>query len=199
MKTMERIWLRLEAWLRQNAPDVYSTLQPGATEDELQTVESDLGVRLPRPVKDFYRIHNGQWTDKYGFTARKFLYGWEVPPLKRAVQQWKLWKDVLENGDFDGIHSQPDKGVRNDWWNVKWIPITQNSSGDHICLDLAPEKEGSVGQMITMWHDAPERKVVAQGFKEWVERFAGGLEQGLYVHSKGYGGIIEATKASYYD
>jgi cell wall assembly regulator SMI1 len=196
---MERIWLRLEAWLRPNAADVYSTLRTGATEEDLQTVEGELNVQLPRAVKDFYLIHNGQMTDKYGFTARNFLYGWQVPELKRVVQQWTLWKEVLEKGDFDGIHSQPAKGVRHDWWNVKWIPITQNSTGDHLCLDLAPGRGEKVGQMITMWHDAPEREVVGQSFKYWVERFADGLEQGVYVYSKGYGGIIEATDASYYD
>jgi cell wall assembly regulator SMI1 len=196
---MERIWLRLEAWLRQNAPDIYSTLQPGATEDELQTVEGELSVRLPKSVKGFYRIHNGQSTDKYGFTARHFLYGWQTPHLKRVVQQWKQWKEVLDKGDFDGIQSEPDKDVQSDWWNVKWIPVTQNSSGDHLCLDLDPCKGGRVGQIITVWHDAPERSVVGKTFQEWVERFVIGLEQGVYVYSKGYGGIIEATEASYYD
>ena len=53
--------------------------------------------------------------------------------------------------------------------------------------------------MIEVWHDAPERSVVGASFREWVERFTDGLEQGVYVYSKGYGGIIKATEASYYD
>jgi cell wall assembly regulator SMI1 len=196
---MEAIWRRLESWLRENAPEVFVTLQPGATVEELQQAEDELQVVLPRPVREFYRIHNGQATDRYGFTTTKFLYGWQVPNLKRVVHQWKGWKEVLERGAFQGVSTVPDKGVRNDWWNVKWIPITQNSSGDHLCLDLAPARGGVVGQVISVGHDAPERTIVGTSFQEWVERFATGLEKGVYVYSKGYGGIIKASEASDYD
>jgi cell wall assembly regulator SMI1 len=115
------------------------------------------------------------------------------------VHQWNVWKELLERGAFRGVVSVPDKGVRNDWWNVKWIPVTQNSSGDHLCIDLAPAEGGTVGQMIFVWHGAPERSLVGASFQAWVERFATGLEAGAYVYSKGYGGIIEASEASYYD
>ncbi|HLJ97345.1 MAG TPA: SMI1/KNR4 family protein [Gemmataceae bacterium] len=196
---METLWRRLESWIRENAPEILATLQPGATTEELQQAEDELRVALPKSVRDFYRIHNGQATDKYGFTAQMFLYGWQVPNLKRVVHQWKGWKEVLERGAFQGVRSTPDKGVRNDWWNVKWIPVTQNASGDHLCIDLAPAKGGAVGQMISVWHDAPERSIVGASFQEWVERFATGLEKGAYVYSKSYGGIIEAAEASYYD
>jgi cell wall assembly regulator SMI1 len=196
---MEALWERLESWLRQYAPEILVTLQVGVTEDELRSTEDELQVTLPETVRDFYRIHNGQVTDRYGFTAQKFLYGWETPNLGRVVQQWKSWKEVLEDGAFQGIESAPDDGVRNDWWNVKWIPVAQNSAGDHLCIDLAPAKGGSAGQMISVWHDASERTMVAASFQEWVERFTTGLEEGVYVYSKGYGGIISATEASYYD
>lgn len=196
---MRAIWRRIESWLQQNAPEVLVTLQPGATEEELQEIESELRVALPAPVRDFYRIHNGQSTDKYGFTATKFLYGWQTPHLKRVVHQWRSWKDVLEKGAFRGVHGVPDRGVRDDWWNIKWIPITQNESGDHLCLDLAPAKGGSVGQIITVWHDAPERSIRGASFQEWVERFAISLEEGACVYSKGYGGLIDAAEAAYYD
>ena len=142
---MKAIWRRLESWLQEKAPEVFVTLQPGATAEELQQAEDELQVALPKSVREFYRVHNGQSTDRYGFTATKFLYGWQVPNLRRVVHQWKSWKEVLEKGAFNGILSVPDKGVRDDWWNTKWIPITQNSSGDHLCLDLAPQRvEGPV-------------------------------------------------------
>ena len=83
---------------------------------------------------------------------------------------------MLEQGAFQGIESAPDDGVRNDWWNVKWMPVTQNASGDNLCIDLDPAKGGAAGQMISVWHDAPERTILAASFQEWVERFATGLE-----------------------
>lgn len=126
---METLWERLESWLRQFTPEILVTLHAGVTEDELRAAEEVLQLSLPETVRDFYRIHNGQATDRYGFTAQKFLYGWETPNLKRIVQSWQSWKEVLERGAFQGIESIPDDGARNDWWNVRWIPITQNSTG----------------------------------------------------------------------
>jgi len=36
-------------------------------------------------------------------------------------------------------------------------PLTDSGSGDRHCLDLDPAPGGSVGQVILMWHDSPER------------------------------------------
>lgn len=196
---VESLWQRLETWLHRNVPSILTTLQPGATEDEIQQAEGELQVELPGPVREFYRIHNGQTTDEYGFTEANFFYGWQLPHLRRVVQQWKILKEVMDQGHFAGIHSAPDPGVRDDWWNIRWIPITQNCSGDHLCLDLAPANGGHYGQIISMWHDAPERTAEAASFLEWIERFAVGLEQGAYVYSKGYGGILAASEAAHYD
>ena len=45
---------------------------------------------------------------------------------------------VQDAGEFEGCESDPDVGIRNNWWNDKWIPITYDGAGKHDCLDLAP-------------------------------------------------------------
>lgn len=142
---------------------------------------------------DAVRADGFRWHESRALRARS------ISLLNRLVQYWQSWKEVLENGDFDRIRSEPDDGIRNDWWNPGWIPITQNAAGDHLCLDLAPTPEGDVGQIIPLWHDTPERTLEAVSFEEWVTAFADGLERGLYVYSKGYGGIIDAKEAKYYE
>jgi len=51
-------------------------------------------------------------------------------------------------------------------------------------LDLDPAPTGVVGQIITMWHDTPEREVVADSFAELLAQFAEDLENDLYVFSE---------------
>jgi cell wall assembly regulator SMI1 len=47
MSNIENLWSRLEAWVGANAPDLLSDLNPGATADQIQALESELGMTLP--------------------------------------------------------------------------------------------------------------------------------------------------------
>ncbi|KWE64809.1 hypothetical protein WL77_20605 [Burkholderia ubonensis] len=65
---------------------------------------------------------------------------------------------------------EPEPGIRGDWYNLKWIPLTHNGSGDHLCVDLDPDEGGRIGQVIRVWHDSPERELVAKRVGEWLAR-----------------------------
>lgn len=176
---METIWRRIEAWLAANAPELLGSLNGGATSRELQETEAFLGVELPEDVRASFRIHNGQRD-----VAAGFIDGWEMLALERVRDEWRVWKELLDSGDFDGIASEPDGPIRSDWWNPKWIPLTYSGSGDHHCLDLSPAAGGTTGQIIVMWHDDPRRPLIAASFREWLQTFADDLDAGRYVYSK---------------
>eukprot|EP01103_Thecamoeba_quadrilineata_P002504 TRINITY_DN12455_c0_g1_i1.p1 TRINITY_DN12455_c0_g1~~TRINITY_DN12455_c0_g1_i1.p1 ORF type:complete len:409 (-),score=42.22 TRINITY_DN12455_c0_g1_i1:20-1222(-) len=55
-----RSWRSLENWLQVQLPSVYETLNPGATEEELDEAEKALEQPLPLAARVIYRIHNGQ-------------------------------------------------------------------------------------------------------------------------------------------
>jgi cell wall assembly regulator SMI1 len=96
---MEEIWTRIDAWLKVNAPKVFNTLQPGASDSQIQVAESILAVQFPEDVKASYRIHNGQQTIyDYGLMvdAQEFL------SLERIQDEWAIWKELLDEGDFNG-------------------------------------------------------------------------------------------------
>lgn len=183
---MQDLWRRLEAWLRANAPALVETLQPGATEEQITQAEAVLSVQFPEDFKASYRIHNGQLPASDGLIdAREFL------SLERIQDEWKVWKDLLDSGDFDGIHSEPSGPIRDDWWNPKWIPITYDGAGNHDCLDLNPAEGGQAGQMIDFWHDDATREVKAESFHAWFAAFVEGCEAGAYAYSDEYGGIVD--------
>lgn len=189
---MKEIWTQIDDWLIANAPQIFEDLQSGASETEISELEESLAIKLPEDVKASYRIHNGQSDGTYGF-----LDGREFLSVERIKQEWTVWKDLLDSGTFqdqDGhdIGSEPELGIRNVWWSAKWIPITYDGGGNHDCLDLEPSEGGNVGQIITMWHDDSDRKLVASSFREWLQEYAEGLKEGKFVLSEEYGGIVNA-------
>jgi len=176
---MDQTWERIEAWLAVNAPAVAAGLNPPASPESLAATEQFLGVQFPDDVRASYLRHDGQQSYSPGL-----LEGWEWLSLERIRGEWQVWKDLLDGGDFNGIESDADgRGVRKDWWNPAWIPLTYSGGGDHHCLDLAPGKRGVHGQIIEMWHDEGSRPVVARSFGEWLADFADGFEAGQYEMS----------------
>ncbi len=182
---MQDIWTRIEVWLAGNAPAILHDLHSGATDQDILDTEAALGVAFPDDVRASFRLHNGQAADGVGF-----IDGWELLSLARVRDEWSVWKDLLDSGDFDDAHSEPEGPIVRDWWNAKWIPLTYSGSGDHHCLDLNPAPGGNIGQIIVMWHDDAARPLVAPNFKAWLETLAGDLEAGKYVFSEDYGGLV---------
>lgn len=182
---MQELWSRLETWLRANATDVLETLRPGATEEQIAHAEALLSVQFPDDFKAAYRIHNGQDEGSGLMDGREFL------SLERIQDEWKVWKELLDGGDFGDVSSEPVGPIRTDWWHPAWIPITYDGSGNHDCLDLAPAAGGQVGQIIDFWHDDPSRSVAAASFGAWFAAFVEECEAGAYVYSDAYNGIVD--------
>lgn len=172
-------WQRIEAWIEAQASPLRAALGPPASEQDLRRAEQALRVELPETFKDLYRVHDGE----RGYVG--LLGGRELLSIERILDEWNVWKGLLDGGDFVGIESQPEGPIRRDWWNPRWIPISHNGAGDHLCLDLDPASGGIRGQIIEFWHDAAERRVVAPGIGELMEGLATDLEAGRYVWREG--------------
>jgi len=191
---MTQAWDRIESWIKVNHPSMISTLNIGATIEDLRQLENKLGQILPEDFKKFLEVHNGQtWTHLNLFDGDRLL------DTENIFCDWDTWKKVLPEIDADctatygqPASSSPDKGIKDDWWNMSWIPITSNGSGDSYCIDLDPTPEGTRGQIIRMLHDHPSREVIAQSFRDWIYAFVNDLERNVYEPSNdiGWGGIV---------
>lgn len=138
------------------------TLNAGASDKAIAAAERALGQTLPDDVKAFYEAHDGSDDDPA-------VAGRELLCLERMVGEWKIWKELLDKGDFGANdHGKPGKGVQKKWWIPQWIPVTYDGSGNHHCLDLAPAAGGAVGQILDFWHDDDPRKVVGKSLAEWL-------------------------------
>ncbi|AVG14979.1 molybdenum cofactor biosynthesis protein MoeA [Chromobacterium vaccinii] len=183
---MDELWRQFEAWLAEHWPDGLASLNPPASDAQIAELERQLGAKLPADYVVCLKIHDGQSGGDFLFDGMEFLSCEEVH------RQWRVWKELLDDGVFAGETSEPEAGIKNDWWNPRWIPFTHNGGGDHLCLDLDPAESGTLGQVITMWHETGDRERVAEGFEAYFADFVSGALDGRYAYSAAYGGLVEA-------
>lgn len=163
---MKKHWEILEAWLKANNPALLADLNPPASDVDIQNLEQHLGVKLPTDFVECLKVHDGQrGAASWLFQDSEFLSS------QRILDEWAIWKDLLNGGDLDGAEAEPGAGIQPVWWNPKWIPFTYNGAGDHLCLDLDPASGGRAGQIITLWHDDGARKKKADSFARWFSEF----------------------------
>ena len=186
--------LRLERWIEKNAHPIKNAMNPGVDTVRLDALEKTLQCHLPQAVRGFYLQSDGQ-KDHLGGVFE----GEELLSTDRILSEWKAWRTVMEDSSMKDLRSSPDAGVKNDWWNAKWIPITYDGHGNHYCLDLDPAAGGQVGQIIRMWHDGPERELVSSSFESWMLDYVTALEAGNFVYSDEIGGIVTKEEASEYE
>ena len=182
-------WKTIETWLQSNAPDVLAGLNPPASQQQISDAEAALGITFPADCIATFRIHNGQSSDSpWLFDA------WEFLSLERILDEWRVWKDLLDGGDFKDSRSDSTGATVEDWWCPLWIPLTYDGAGNHDSLDLNPGPKGRKGQIIKMWHDESERPLVATSYAEWIAGLASDMERGLCRFSEEYNGVIRGEE-----
>ncbi|XP_008323647.1 F-box only protein 3 isoform X1 [Cynoglossus semilaevis] len=58
--SLKKAWEELKSFLQQRCPRIIASLKDGATEQELNNMEAQIGCKLPDDYRCSYRIHNGQ-------------------------------------------------------------------------------------------------------------------------------------------
>lgn len=182
---MYQAFEEFEGWLQSNYEEGFRDLNPPATDREIEELESALDVSLPEDFIDLLKVHDGQ-----NGNAGWLLDGQEFLSSHRIIDEWKLWEGALDGGDFEGSSSEPQDGIKDNWWNKRWVPFTDNGSGDHCCLDLDPAESGTAGQIITMRHDSAERELLSPSLADWFESYVERLLLGDFVYSEEYGAIV---------
>jgi cell wall assembly regulator SMI1/molybdopterin biosynthesis enzyme len=164
--TVSESWSRLDPWFMDHPDELPGGLNGGASDEDIRALEAALDTKLPEDFAESLKIHNGQ-----PGVAGDFFDGDSLLSTRGILGAWKVWHELVVSGDFEGCSAEPDDGIKDDWYNVKWIPFTSNGAGDHLCLDFDPAEGGTVGQVIRVWHDDDQRTLVARSFREWLHRF----------------------------
>jgi len=187
---MKEIWERFEAWIDRYANLLLDDLNGGAEEEHFEPIERAIRSELPQAFKEFYRIHDGQYSEsEEGLIDTHILL-----PLEQMLSIWAQLRHQFDEGAFDDLESEPQDGIRMEWWNPYWLPLTTDKAGSFIFMDFAPSRQGNLGQIIYMPRDSAERILLAPSFEAWISRYVRHLEEGHYRYSERMGGIIQKQR-----
>jgi cell wall assembly regulator SMI1 len=152
-------WHVIESELRRLASDQADRLPRGATCELIQRVEAELGTPLPDSTLAVYLVRNGLGTSAPSGARAQVS---ELLSLDAAMDRWRELTTLLHQGHFAHLTVELTQGaVRADWWNQRWLPISDDGAGNHFCIDLAPPEGGVPGQVILFRGDDDIRSVVA--------------------------------------
>ena len=162
--TVAESWQRLDGWLQSMPAAAPEGFKAPACDAEIHLLEGALGAKLPDDFVASVKIHNGQADRCMGcFNGDNLL------DVRGILREWTSWRDLVVEGAFDGITSDPDGGIKDDWFNLQWIPFAANGMGDCLCLDLDPAPGGTVGQVIRVLHDDERRECLAASYEQWLD------------------------------
>jgi cell wall assembly regulator SMI1 len=172
----------MKRWSVANLPQAGGKDSPPASEEQLRQFESAIGVKLPKDVRDSYRVYNGQCA------GLGIIYRLAVEPLRECLLHWRNWvegygENLKDNSAADldsGCSSFPDGFVRPVYFDSGWVPLTYDSGGNHIGVDLNPGPKGCRGQVIVFGRDDEFHPVLALSWGQFLTDLADELEAGNY-------------------
>ncbi|KAG8722936.1 Cell wall assembly regulator [Ceratobasidium sp. 394] len=188
--TTAAIWQRLRRFLSREYPELGDTLNYGLAPALLEQVEAELGMTLPRAVRESYLQCDGQEAESGTACAEGLFYGLTLMPLEEVLEEWRFWREVDEDPSTGAnpqllqvMASIPPGWIRKAYSCRGWLPLVTDKAGNYLGVDLAPAEQGSFGQVIVFGRDFDTKVVMFRGEGEdgwtnWLASFVEELESG---------------------
>ncbi len=163
--------------LENQYPGYVKSFNHPASKEQIAAYEQLIGRPLPADLKELYECHNGQERqEKYGL---EFFFSLPFITIEESMEQWKFLNQQLgDTSSFDiNVHSIPADYIREQYINAGWIPISKDSGGNYIGIDINPDVKGTPGQVINFGRDENTKYVIASGVKELLEFMLGLVQQ----------------------
>lgn len=183
-RRFDTAWDRYVAAIGRTYPAFPTHLSAPARPAALSAAEKALNASLPDDLKHLLSRHGG-------CDGQFVLPGWELFSPDRIASEWGVWEE-LRRTQFvpEGYACEPEGPILGDeWWRLGWIPFCGDGGGNHLCLDVDPAPGGTVGQVISMWHDAAERQLIAASLTDFIELIATDAEAGEIEWNEDWGGV----------
>ena len=99
----------LAAFIQEHHPDLIADLNPPATDEQLDTLETLIGQRLPEDFRQLYRLANGQ----DGLETPLFPNGYQFMTLDEIGSEWTAMKRISSNPMLFWEDDTPQGAVKN--------------------------------------------------------------------------------------
>ncbi|MET1080481.1 MAG: SMI1/KNR4 family protein [Pseudomonas sp.] len=161
------------------------SLADGATAHDLADFQARLGIELPLSITDIYKNANGQNQNK-----NAYFFGMEFLSLEKITEKIDAELELLEQlaDEWDMCSSTPKEHIRQAYVNPKWIPIF-HVNGAYIGIDLDPDKNGNLGQVINFGIDDEDKFVLARSVDEFIELCTGLVSDSKEIEPQNQPGV----------
>ncbi|GMG21629.1 unnamed protein product [Ambrosiozyma monospora] len=179
--SIKELWKLLENWYREYCPDAYKVLRPPITTEELQELETELGMKLPADYKESLLVHNG--TNFRGYPFFELHY---YMCHKQVIDEWKFMKSMFEEEEeYESDLENDVPEIRDVNWSSKWIPFTEDGGGQLYFIDLDPTSVGNVGQLGSYDHETGVDSLLGKSFQEFFSNYVRDIYCGKYSIEEG--------------
>lgn len=182
---------RINAFYREHAPVALTATVEPASVQEIEEFEAVLGERLPADYRTFLR-HND--------VRHSFDMNFECLGMAQVAKRSAGMTGALRDGTFDDgrieHHEREDFGnwrggyLKRVWWSPKWVPVSEDSCGNIMCVDCDPGPAGVRYQMMNMEVQEGQGPFISEyrSFVDYLAKHLGYLEAGKYrVEESGIG------------
>jgi cell wall assembly regulator SMI1 len=139
-----------------DAEEIRRSLAAPATEADLVQLQHAAKHRLPPSLVELYRYCDGERWRGDGQTILVF-FGCIFIGTKQAVQEIAtlreaaaFWQDSM---DELNLRSDPPGAVQRLVYADGWFPFAYDGGGNYFAVDMAPDINGTVGQIISFGRD----------------------------------------------
>ncbi|HTK07308.1 MAG TPA: SMI1/KNR4 family protein [Ktedonobacteraceae bacterium] len=197
---IQELWDRIIKMLHILAPEIWLSIQPGASESVIRQAEETMEMQFPEEVKAFYRMQNGmaeRWFEGAADLSEEMQESYHLSKNPQNIegiidtysigsleQISRSWESLKEDHGYNTYIPHLDTGIFAPYeWHPKWFPFMGNIFASSYCIDLAPGPMGQMGQVLhttTTSHGKIEMHVVAPNLQIFLATLAQDLEAGKY-------------------
>jgi cell wall assembly regulator SMI1 len=165
----------IEQWLAAKAARILNeSLNSGATEEQLITLETAIVKPLPEDYKALYRRHNGLNNES---NMGNFFYGMSFLPLAEVLAEYQARR---QEKVFAPLAKAATAVTPQNLLNPHWLALGFDGSHTWLRVDLAPTEAGTYGQVIFVDEEYETAFIIADSVAGLLSTFAQDLLQGLY-------------------
>lgn len=147
-----------------------SNLNKGATDEQIKMVEQIIGFPFPSELAELFKCNNGNATNFKENVYLGAILGLQFIPLDVVIRTWTEWCEFTDEKGLDTYCTSIDKGqIKCLYANKRWIPFASDGCGNHIGIDLDPDVNGTVGQVINFGCDENNKLVFAKNLNSFLE------------------------------
>ena len=161
----------------------------GASQSDFDKFEKIIGYALPSEFLELYKINNGsldlsnekmakiQNSGSFDYCDREF-FGFDFFTIDEIIKNYEMDRTLDNDPTWSkwSISIIPNT-VKKQHTNPKWISLF-GCQGDYVGIDLDPDVEGKVGQIINFGSREDNKFVIAENLKAFLGFLGNYIEDG---------------------